>query len=65
MLLIVNQHTDPCEYVILQNFKRISALKMAVFWFVALFSLVEVYRRLRVACYLHHQGRDYEGRKHL
>jgi hypothetical protein len=31
-------------------------LKMAVFWFVAPFSLVEVYRRFRGTCCLHHQG---------
>jgi hypothetical protein len=31
-------------------------LKMAVFWVVAPSSLVEVYRRFRSACYLHHQG---------
>jgi hypothetical protein len=31
-------------------------LKMAVFWAVTPCSLVEVYRRFRGACYLHHQG---------
>jgi hypothetical protein len=30
--------------------------KMAVFWVVAPCGLVEVYRRLRDAFYLHHQG---------
>jgi hypothetical protein len=29
---------------------------MAVFWLVAPFSLVEVYRRFRGACSLHHKG---------
>jgi hypothetical protein len=29
---------------------------MAVFWVVALCSLVEVYRRSRGACYFHNQG---------
>jgi hypothetical protein len=32
--------------------------KMAVFWVVAPFSVVEVYRRFRGACCLHHQGDD-------
>jgi hypothetical protein len=31
-------------------------LKMAVFWVVAPFYLVEIYRRFRGACCLHHQG---------
>jgi hypothetical protein len=31
-------------------------LKMAVFWVVGLCNLVEVYRRFRGACCLHHQG---------
>jgi hypothetical protein len=31
-------------------------MKMAVFWVVAPGSLVEVYRRFRGTCYLHHQG---------
>jgi hypothetical protein len=31
-------------------------VKMAVFWDVAPCSLVEVYRRFRGACCLHHQG---------
>jgi hypothetical protein len=30
--------------------------KMAVFWVVAPWSLVEVYQRFRGPCYLHHQG---------
>jgi hypothetical protein len=30
--------------------------KMAVFWVVALCSLVEVYQRFRGPCCLHHQG---------
>jgi hypothetical protein len=31
-------------------------MKMAVFWVVAPYSLVEVYQRFRGACCLHHQG---------
>jgi hypothetical protein len=31
-------------------------LKMTIFWVVAPYSLVEVYRRFRGACCLHHQG---------
>jgi hypothetical protein len=30
--------------------------KMAVFWVVASYSLVEVYQRFRDPCCLHHQG---------
>jgi hypothetical protein len=33
-----------------------ASMKMAVFWVVALCSLVEVYRRFRSACCLLHQG---------
>jgi hypothetical protein len=33
-----------------------ASMKMAVFWVVALCSLVEVYRRFRGTCCLHHQG---------
>jgi hypothetical protein len=33
-------------------------MKMAVFWVVALCSLVEVYQRFRGPCCLHHQGDD-------
>jgi hypothetical protein len=42
-------------------------MKMAVFWTVALCSLVEVYRRFRGSCCLHHQTHrpDDEGNKHL
>jgi hypothetical protein len=32
------------------------SMKMAVFWVVAPCSLVEVYRRFRGPCCLHHQG---------
>jgi hypothetical protein len=35
--------------------ERITSLKMAVFWAVALCNLEE-FRRFRGACYLHHQG---------
>jgi hypothetical protein len=31
-------------------------MKMAVFWVVAPCSLVEVYRRFKGACCLHHEG---------
>jgi hypothetical protein len=37
------------------TFIREELSKMAGFWFVAPFSLVEVYRRFRCACCLHHQ----------
>jgi hypothetical protein len=37
--------------------------KMAVFWVVALCSLVKVYQRFRDPCCLHHQGDDYGGSK--
>jgi hypothetical protein len=33
-------------------------VKMTVFWVVALCSLVEVYKRFRGTCCLHHQGDD-------
>jgi hypothetical protein len=33
-----------------------ASMKMAIFWAVAPCSLVEVYRRFRGACCLHHQG---------
>jgi hypothetical protein len=33
-----------------------ASMKMAVFWVVVPCSLVEVYRRFRGACCLHHQG---------
>jgi hypothetical protein len=33
-----------------------ASTKMAVFWVVAPCSLVEVYRRFRGPCCLHHQG---------
>jgi hypothetical protein len=39
--------------------------KMAVFWVVAPWSLVEVYRCLRGHCCLHHQGDDDGGSKDL
>jgi hypothetical protein len=32
---------------------------MAVFWVVALCSLVEVYQHFRGPCYLHHQGDEF------
>jgi hypothetical protein len=35
-----------------------ASMKMAVFWVVAPCSLVEVNRRFRDACCLHHQGDD-------
>jgi hypothetical protein len=42
--------------------------KMTVFWVVAPCSLVEIYRRFRGACCLHHlgdEGPDDRGSKHL
>jgi hypothetical protein len=33
-------------------------MKIAAFWDIALFSLVEVYRRFRDEYYLHHPGVD-------
>jgi hypothetical protein len=36
-------------------------MKMAVFWVVAPFTLVEVYQRLRGPCCLHHQGDEYSS----
>jgi hypothetical protein len=39
-------------------------LRMAVFWVMAQCSLVDVYRRFRDTCCLHHQGDD-GGRKYL
>jgi hypothetical protein len=38
--------------------------KIAVFWVVVPCSLIEVYRRLRRTCCLHHQGND-RGSKYL
>jgi hypothetical protein len=40
------------------------SMKMAVFWVVALCSLVEVYQCFRGVCCLHYQG-DNGGGKHL
>jgi hypothetical protein len=34
-------------------------MKMTVFWVVVPCSLVEVYRRFRGACYVHHHPDDY------
>jgi hypothetical protein len=42
-----------------------ASMKMAVFWVVAPCSLVEVYRRFRGTCSLHHQGDDDGGSKYL
>jgi hypothetical protein len=36
-------------------------MKMAVFWVVAPYSLVEVYQRFRGPCCLHHQGDTMEA----
>jgi hypothetical protein len=47
---------------------RTLKFNMAVFWVIAPYSLVEVYRRFRGACCLHHQGDgrcDDGGSKHL
>jgi hypothetical protein len=37
---------------------HLNVMKMAVFWVVAPYSLVEVYRRFRGACCIHHEGDD-------
>jgi hypothetical protein len=37
---------------------RVICMRMAVFWVVALCSLVEVYHSFRGACCFHHQGDD-------
>jgi hypothetical protein len=41
---------------VLTDYHEILYKKMTVFWDVAPCSLVEVYRRFRGACFLHHQG---------
>jgi hypothetical protein len=40
------------------------SMKMAVFWVVAPWSLVEVYQRFRGPCCLHHQGDEVATRLH-
>jgi hypothetical protein len=40
------------------EFLTVTSMKMAVFWVVAPCSLVEVYRRFRGACCLHHQDNE-------
>jgi hypothetical protein len=45
-----------------------ASIKMSVFWIVAPCILVEVFRRFKGACCLHHQGdhrSDVRGSKHL
>jgi hypothetical protein len=42
-----------------------ASMKMAVFWVVAPCSLVEVHRRFRSACCLHHHKGDDGGSKDL
>jgi hypothetical protein len=44
------------KYHVLLASKQQTHMKMAVFWVVALCSLVEVYQRFRGPCCLHHQG---------
>jgi hypothetical protein len=40
--------------------------KMTVFWDIAPYGLIEIDRRFRFACSLHHQGdTDGEGSRHL
>jgi hypothetical protein len=39
----------------------VAGKKMAVFWVVALCSLVEIYHCFRGICCLHHQGDDVEA----
>jgi hypothetical protein len=46
------------KHLLLVGFEALTAVstKMAVFWFVAPGSLVEVYQRFRGPCCRHHQG---------
>jgi hypothetical protein len=50
-----NYYTQPMFESFANTSQRI-ATKMAVFWVVAPYSLVEVYQRFRRPCCLHHQG---------
>jgi hypothetical protein len=54
-ILLYNTTAACCYYyyyLLLAN----TLIKTIIFWDVSPFSLVEVYRRFRVACCLHHQG---------
>jgi hypothetical protein len=42
-----------------QTLQLIRDMMMAVFWVVALCSLVEIYQRFRGPCFLHHQDDEY------
>jgi hypothetical protein len=55
---------DICILLIVTKNNVKYALMMAVFWVVALCSVVQVYQRLRGACCLQRQG-DNGGRKYL
>jgi hypothetical protein len=56
------QHSSNMQNLI--TLKSKYRIKMAVFWVTVPCSLVEVYRRFRGTCYLHHQGDDDWGSKH-
>jgi hypothetical protein len=46
------EHNESHLYIGKWNYQ----LKMAVFWVIAPCSLIEIYRRFKGACYLHHQA---------
>jgi hypothetical protein len=48
--------TQQFKYLMRFHVLTAVSMKMAVFWVVAPCSLVEVYRRFRGSCCLHHQG---------
>jgi hypothetical protein len=41
----------------------VMSMKMTVFWDVTPYSLVDIDRRFRGTCCLHHQGNEYGGSK--
>jgi hypothetical protein len=43
-------------YIVRFQVLTAASMKMSIFWDVAPRSLVEVYRRFKGACFLHHQG---------
>jgi hypothetical protein len=63
----LNHESKTEDILFLVGFEVLTAvsMKMAVFWVVAPFSLVEVYERFRSPCRLHHQGDDDGGSKDL
>jgi hypothetical protein len=53
---------------VIAKITKSNTVKMAIFWVVAPCSVIEVYRRFRGACCLHHQGNhcpDDGGRMYL